>query len=188
MTNALLRPSTAADVPEIAAIYGHHVLHGAASFEVDPPDAEEIARRRLAVLARGLPFLVAELEGTVAGYAYAGPYRSRVAYRFSVEDSIYLHPAHTGRGLGRLLLSGLIRECEGGEWRQMIAVIGDSANIASICLHEAFEFHHVGTLKAVGFKLGRWVDTVLMQRPLGSGDETPPSETDAARVHTAPVE
>ena len=187
MPSALLRPSTAADVPEIAAIYGHHVLHGSASFEVDSPSTEEVARRRLAVLARGLPFLVAELGGTVAGYAYAGPYRSREAYRFSVENSIYVHPAHARRGLGRLLLPGLIRECEDGEWRQMIAVIGDSANVASIRLHEAFEFHHVGTLRSVGFKFGRWVDTVLMQRQLGSGDGTLPSESDPTRASTPPM-
>ena len=184
MTSAHLRPTSEADVPAIAAIYGHHVLNGSASFEVVPPPAEEIARRRLAVLERGLPFLVAETEGAVVGYAYASPYRSRVAYRFTVEDSIYIHPAHTRRGLGRALLSELIEKCEAGDWRQMIAVIGDSENVASIRLHEAFGFRHVGTLKSVGFKFGRWVDTVFMQRSLDAGDGTLPAQPDPAHLST----
>jgi phosphinothricin acetyltransferase len=187
MSRTLIRFSTEADVPEIAAIYGHHVLHGSASFEVVPPLPEEIARRRLAVLERGLPFLVAETGGIVVAYAYASPYRSRVAYRFSVEDSIYVHPAHARRGLGRSLLPELVKACEGGEWRQMIAVIGDSENVASIRLHQAFGFRHVGTLRSVGFKFGRWLDTVLMQRQLGSGDGTLPAEPNPSRVYTPPM-
>jgi L-amino acid N-acyltransferase YncA len=174
MLRAFVRAAAEADLPAITAIYSHHVLHGSASFETVPPAADEMARRRSDVLRRGLPFLVAEREGVVAGYAYASSYRPRPAYRFSVEDSLYVHPAHIRRGLGRLLLEQLIGECERGEWRQMIAVIGDSANAASICLHEAFGFRRVGVLEAVGFKFGRWVDTVLMQRPLGHGNRTPP--------------
>ncbi len=174
MTHALVRPSTQADIPAIADIYGYHVLHGAASFETVPPSTEEMARRRAEVLKRGLPFVVAESEDGVAGYAYASPYRPRPAYRFTIEDSLYIHPARLRRGLGRLLLRELIAECERGEWRQMIAVVGDSANAASICLHEAFGFRRVGVLEAVGFKFGRWVDTVILQRALGLGDGAPP--------------
>ena len=162
-----VRAARDADVAEIAAIYGHYVRTALATFEVDPPDAAEMARRRAGVLAHGLPYLVAELEGSVAGYAYAAPYRLRPAYRFTVENSVYVHPAHAGKGLGRLLLSGLIAGCEAAGARQMVAVIGDSGNAASIGLHAALGFRHVGVLRSVGFKSGRWVDTVLMQRPLG---------------------
>jgi len=171
-----LRPSTDGDVPAIAAIYAHHVRTGLASFEIVPPNEEEIARRRTEVLKRGLPFLVADLVGTVVGYAYASPYRLRPAYRSTLEDSIYIHPDHTRKGIGRLLLEALIADCEAKGYRQMIAIIGDSANAPSIGLHRAFGFEHAGTLRSVGFKFGRWMDTVLMQRPLGAAADTTPSQ------------
>jgi phosphinothricin acetyltransferase len=171
---AALRPSTDADVPAIAAIYAHHVRTGLASFEIVPPGIEEMARRRQDVLKRGLPFLVAEIAGTVVGYAYASPYRARPAYRSTLEDSIYIHPDHTRKGIGRLLLQALIAACDAKGYRQMVAMIGDSGNAPSIGLHRAFGFEHAGTLRSVGFKFGRWVDTVLMQRPLGPGDTTLP--------------
>ena len=167
---ATLRASTDADVPAVTAIYAHHVLTGLASFETVPPAAQEMARRRMEVLKRGLPFLVAEIAGSVVGYAYASPYRARPAYRFTLEDSIYIHPDHTRKGIGRLLLQALIASCEEKGYRQMVAIIGDSGNAPSIGLHQAFGFEHAGTLRSVGFKFGRWVDTVLMQRPLAAGD------------------
>lgn len=174
--NVTLRPSTDADVAAVTEIYAHHVRTGLASFELIPPDAGEMARRRRDVLKRGLPYLVAEMEGTVVGYSYAGPYRPRPAYRFTVEDSIYIHPAHTHRGIGRLLLAAVIAGCEERGYRQMVAVIGDSDNAPSIGLHRTFGFEHAGLLRSVGFKFGRWVDVVLMQRPLGPGGETLPAE------------
>jgi len=161
------RTARAADAAEIAAIYGHYVRTALATFETDPPDAAEMARRLQQVRERGLPCLVAEVEGRVAGYAYAAPYRPRPAYRFTVENSVYVHPAHQRKGLGRLLLTELIAACEAAGCRQMVAVIGDGRNAASIGLHEALGFRRVGVLRSVGFKFGRWVDTVLMQRPLG---------------------
>jgi len=169
-----LRPAGAADVPAIRAIYAHHVRHGLATFEEVAPDAAEMARRREEIVARGLPYLVAEAEGRVLGYAYAAPYRARSAYRFVVEDSIYLDPGAMRRGIGRALLVRLIAESEAAGARQMLAVIGDSGNAGSVGLHQALGFTHVGTFRAVGFKLGRWVDTVMMQRPLGEGDRTLP--------------
>ena len=172
--NPTLRPSTDADVPAIAAIYAHHVRTSLASFEIVPPTEDEIARRRMEVLKRGLPFLVAEIARTVVGYAYASPYRLRPAYRATLEDSIYIHPDHARKGIGRLLLQALIAECEAKGYRQMIAAIGDSGNVPSIGLHRACGFEHAGTLRSVGFKFGRWVDSVLMQRPLGPGDSQPP--------------
>ena len=174
MTDVLLRPAEAADIVPITLIYAHHVTHGTASFETTPPDAAEITRRRDAVLAEGLPYLVAESHGTVAGYAYAGLYRPRPAYRHTVEDSIYIHPDYQRKGIGRLLLTELIRQCEAGRWRQMIAVIGDSANTPSIRLHEELGFRHTGVFQSVGWKFGRWLDTVLMQRQLGIGDRQSP--------------
>jgi phosphinothricin acetyltransferase len=170
MTDFLVRGSTAADILPISLIYAHHVKHGTATFEITPPKPREIAKRRDAVLGDGLPFLVAECEGVVAGYAYASLYRPRPAYRFTIEDSIYLHPDHVRKGTGRLLLTEMIRECELGRWRQMIAVIGDSGNAPSIRLHEALGFRHAGVFRSVGWKFGRWLDTVLMQRQLGTGD------------------
>jgi phosphinothricin acetyltransferase len=161
-----LRPSTEDDLGIITRIYSHHVVHSAATFELDPPAQDEMAKRRSHILALGMPYLVAEHQQAVVGYAYASPYRPRPAYRFTVEDSIYIDPGHVGRGCGRALLAALIEHCGRGPWRQMIAVIGDSANTASIHLHQHFRFRHVGTLSAVGFKFDRWIDTVLMQREL----------------------
>jgi len=169
-----VRPSTEADLQEIQQIYAHHVTRGTATFETAPPDVEELSRRRASILSDGLPYLVAEAEGQITGYAYASRYRPRPAYRFTIEDSIYIHPEHVGKGIGRLLLSELIAQCEQGPWRQMIAVIGDSANVPSIRLHEALGFRHVGIFHAVGWKFERWLDTVLMQRSLGTGDQTAP--------------
>ena len=158
----------------VQAIYAGHVLHGTATFELDPPDLEEMARRRAGLLAQGLPWLVAEAEGEVLGFAYAGPYRPRPAYRHTLEDSIYLRGDATGRGLGRRLLATLIAETEAQGYRQMLAVIGDSANAASIGVHAALGFREVGVLRAAGFKFGRWIDVVLMQRALGPGATTLP--------------
>jgi phosphinothricin acetyltransferase len=163
-----VRAARDTDIPEIAGIYGHYVRTALATFETEPPDAAELARRRQEVLARGLPYLVAELQGRVAGFAYAAPYRPRPAYRFTVENSVYVHPDQARKGVGRLLLTELIAACEAAGCREMVAVIGDTGNAASIGLHEALGFRHVGVLRSVGFKFGRWVDTVLMQRSLGA--------------------
>ncbi len=170
----IVRPSRDADVATIAAIYGHHVLHGVASFEEVPPSADEIGRRRGEILARGLPYLVGERAGRVVGYCYAGPFRTRSAYRFTLEDSIYIDPAEVGRGIGRKLLQPLIEGCAERGYRQMIAVIGGSETAASIRLHRALGFTPIGVLPAIGFKFGRWIDTVLMQRALGPGADTLP--------------
>jgi len=170
----LIRPTRDEDVAAITAIYAHHVLHGLASFEEVPPPAEEIGRRRAAILEHGLPYLVAERGGRVVGYSYAGPFRPRVGYRYTVEDSIYIDAGEVGRGIGRLLLQPLLDRCTELGYRQMVAVIGGRETIASIRLHEALGFSHMGTLDAVGFKFGRWVDTVLMQRALGPGSTTSP--------------
>jgi L-amino acid N-acyltransferase YncA len=170
-----VRASTEADMARCAEIYGHHVLHGTASFEVDPPDLTEMKRRRLAVLETGLPHLVAERGGRVLGYAYAGNWRPRPAYKFSVEDSIYVDQDAVGQGVGKALLPVLIEQCTRLGKRQMVAVIGDSTQTPSIRLHAACGFEMVGTLKSIGFKFGRWLDSVLMQRPLGVGDTTPPA-------------
>jgi len=161
-----VRTATAGDFTAITAIYAHHVLHGTATFEIDPPSRETMLERRAAILALGLPFLVAELEGRVVGYAYTSAYRVRPAYRFTIEDSIYIDPDFTGQGCGRALLRTLIDQCQRGPWQQMVAVIGDSANEASVRLHRHFGFEHVGTLRAVGYKFEKWVDTVLMQKAL----------------------
>jgi phosphinothricin acetyltransferase len=164
----VVRAATEEDMAEIARIYGHYVVHTCATFETEAPSREEMAKRRAGILALGLPYLAAEDEGRVIGYAYANAFRPRAAYRFTVEDSIYLDPAAVGRGSGHKLLEALIEQCGHGPWQQMIAVIGDSQNAASVGLHRRFGFREVGTLSAVGFKLGRWVDTVLMQRALGT--------------------
>lgn len=167
----IIRPSTLADVGPAQAIYAHHVLTGTASFELVPPDGDEMARRRALLVDKGLPWLVAEdADGSLLGYAYAGPYRTRPAYDWTLEDSIYIHPDAQGRGVGKALLSRLIAQCQDLGYRQMIAVIGDSANAGSIGLHRACGFSDVGVLKAVGWKFGRWIDSVLMQRPLGPGE------------------
>ena len=163
------------DMPAIEAIYAHHVLHGLASFEEVPPSLDELRRRRRDILDKSLPYLVAVDEsGTVVGYAYAGPYRPRSAYRFTLEDSVYVRPGLVGRGIGRALLRELIERCAAAGYRQMVAVIGDTGNAASIGMHAAVGFRQAGVLRSIGFKLGRWVDGVLMQRALGPGDETLP--------------
>ena len=158
----------------VAGIYAKHVLHGLASFEEVPPPLDEIKSRRAGVLKLGLPYLVAELDGHVVGYSYATFYRARPAYRYTVEDSVYVADGLHGRGIGTALLAELIARCEQGPWRQMLAVIGDSANAPSIALHRRMGFTSCGTLASVGFKLGRWVDSVFMQRALGPGDSLQP--------------
>jgi len=170
----ILRDSLDADVPAITAIYGHAVRTGTASFEYDPPDAAEMGRRRTDVLGKGFPYLVAELDGAVAGYAYVNTYRARPAYRFSVEDSIYIAPDRQGAGIGRQLLPALLRRCEALDLRLVIAVIGDSATLPSIRLHASCGFTHAGSLPNVGWKHGRWLDSVFMVRALGSGAAAPP--------------
>jgi L-amino acid N-acyltransferase YncA len=170
----LIRPAAAADVGAITQIYADAVIRGTATFEIEPPDATEMARRLDALSVRKFPYLVAESAGIVAGYAYAGPYRDRRAYDWCVEDSIYVAPEFHRKGIGRLLLARLIEATENLWFRQMIAVIGDSAQTASIAVHASAGFALIGTLRSVGFKHGRWLDTVLMQRALGSGDTTPP--------------
>jgi len=164
-----IRPAQPRDLAAITRIYDHAVRHGTASFEIEPPDEREMARRYEALRAGGYPYLVAELDGAIVGYAYAGPYRARAAYRWSVEDTIYVAPSSQRRGIGRALLERLIADAEAGGFRQMIAVIGDSANASSIELHRAAGFRMVGAFDNVGFKFGRWLDSVLMQRPLGTG-------------------
>ena len=170
----IIRPSRDEDVGAIAAIYGYHVLHGVASFEEAPPAVEEIARRRAEIVGRGLPYLVAECDGRVAGYCYAGMFRPRIGYRFTLEDSIYIDPAQTGRRIGRTLLQTLIDRSTELGYRQMVAVIGGRETVPSIRLHRALGFADAGVLPAVGFKFGRWVDIVLMQRTLGAGADTLP--------------
>jgi len=170
----LIRPSRDEDVGAIAAIYAHHVLHGVASFEEVPPGVEEIARRRAEIVSRGLPYLVAErADGAsgrrIVGYCYAGLFRPRAAYRFTLEDSIYVDAAEVGRGIGRALLEPLLSLASELGYRQMVAVVGGQETIPSIRLHEALGFTHAGILPAVGFKFGRWIDIVLMQRALGPG-------------------
>ena len=169
-----IRTAEARDLVAITGIYEHAVRHGTASFELEPPSEREMARRYEALRSGGYPYLVAQLEGEIMGFAYAGPYRARPAYRWTVEDSIYVAPAAQRRGIGRALLDRLIAEAERGGFRQMIAVIGDSANVGSIELHRAAGFRLVGTFDDIGFKFGRWLDTVLMQRPLGTGATTAP--------------
>ncbi|OZI17039.1 GNAT family N-acetyltransferase [Bordetella genomosp. 7] len=171
----IVRDSTDADLDAIQAIYSYHVLHGTASFELDPPTLEDMRARRAAVLAQGMPYLVAEQAGEVVGYAYVTPYRPRPAYRHTVEDSVYVKPARAGRGIGGRLLAELIQRCTTAGWRQMLAVVGDSRNAASLALHASQGFHPAGTLRSVGHKFGQWRDTVLMQRALGDGDCSAPS-------------
>ena len=171
-----VRASCEADLPSVTAIYAQHVLTGLASFEIEAPAEAEMRRRRADVLGHGLPYFVAERGGEVVGFAYAAPYRSRPAYRFTVEDSVFVHGDHIGHGIGATLLAVLIAACARAGCRQMIAVIGDSANQGSIKLHERCGFVLAGLLPSTGLKFGRWVDSVLMQRALGEGDRTLPKE------------
>ena len=170
----LIRPATVADSPALAAIYGHHVLHGLGTFEEVEPTAEELSARMAAVTRRGLPYLVAEIGGAPRGFAYAGPFRTRAAYRYTVEDSVYIAPGHQGQGIGKALLAAVIAACEPMGLRQMVAMIGDAANAGSVGVHRACGFAHAGVLNAVGYKAGRWVDVVIMQRPLNGGSALPP--------------
>ncbi len=170
----VVRPARAADMKTVHRIYAHHVRHGLASFEERAPSLAEMRRRFQAIQQRGYPYLVAVRGALVGGYAYASAYRARSAYRYSVENSVYIDEELRGQGLGRLLIAELIAQSEARGYRQMVAVIGDSANRASIRLHAAHGFVQTGLLPSVGFKFGRWVDTVLMQRPLGDGDRTLP--------------
>ena len=172
----LIRPSSQADLPALTAIYAHHVTHGKGSFELEAPDLDEMSRRRSDLLAKGLPYLVASRGAEVLGFAYAGAFRPRPAFRFMAEDSVYIHPDHAGQGLGRALLAELMRHCEALGIRQMLAVIGDSANTGSIGLHRSLGFEHTGILKASGWKHGQWLDTVFMQKAMGVGDSSPASE------------
>ncbi|MGY3448917.1 N-acetyltransferase family protein [Bradyrhizobium sp. USDA 4353] len=175
MPSIEIRPTTEADLPAITAIYGQAVREGTATFELDPPDLAEMTRRFRALTDGGFPYFAAVLDGEVVGYAYAGPYRPRPAYRFTVENSVYLAPASQRRGIGMRLMRALIAACEERGFRQMIAVIGDSANAGSVGLHTACGFQMIGTHPSVGLKFGRWLDTVMMQRPLGSGSSDVPA-------------
>ena len=170
----LVRDANETDMSAVAGIYAKHVLHGLASFEEVPPPLDEMKSRRAGVLKLGLPYLVAELDNHVVGYSYATFYRARPAYRYTVEDSVYVADGLHGRGIGTALLAELIGRCEQGHWRQMLAIIGDSDNAASIALHRRMGFTSCGTLLSVGFKHGRWVDSVFMQRALGPGDSLKP--------------
>jgi len=174
MTGTVVRAAALDDIPAIQAIYAHHVLHGIATFEETPPPVDEMTRRWQATVADGMPYQVAVDGGRVMGYAYAGLYRPRRAYRFSVEDSVYIAPDATRRGYGRHLVGSLIEQCTAKGFRQMLAVIGDSDNAGSVGLHHNLGFKEVGLLPSVGFKFGRGVDVVVMQRPLGEGDATVP--------------
>ena len=170
----IVRDATEADAGALAAIYGHNVLHGFGTFEEDPPSADEMDARRRAVQDKGLPYLVAEADGKVLGFAYAGPFRPRAAYRYTLEDSVYVDPAAHGQGVGRAVLSAVIAACEALGIRQLMAVIGDSGNAGSIGLHRSLGFEQTGVGRSVGFKHGRWVDIVHMQKALNGGDARAP--------------
>ena len=176
MSSPEIRPATEADLPFITEIYEQAVRHGTATFELTPPDLAEMTRRFRALTDGGYPYLVAVVDGEVIGYAYAGPYRPRPAYRFTVENSIYLKPAIHRRGVGLKLMQALLAECEQRGYRQVIAVIGDSANAGSVGLHTRCGFQMIGTHPNVGLKFGRWLDTVMMQLALGEGAETVPKD------------
>ena len=175
MSELATRAARADDVPSITAIYVEQVLYGSATFEIVPPDEAEMARRLADTMAGGYPYFVAERDRRVLGYAYAGPYRERPAYRNTVEDSVYTASDSRGLGIGGRLLRQLIDAAAGAGFRQMIAVIGDSKNVASVRLHKAAGFTDIGTLRSVGYKHSRWLDVVLMQRVLGAGDTSPPN-------------
>jgi L-amino acid N-acyltransferase YncA len=177
VSEVTIRGVTADDAPALAAIYGHHVLHGLGTFEYEAPTAETMAQRLAGVVERGLPYLVAEGDGRVLGYAYASVFRPRLGYRFTVEDSVYIAPDAAGRGLGKALLARVIADCEALGLRQMIACIGDRGNAASIALHRSLGFEDQGVVQSAGWKHGRWVDIVFMRRALGAGDgEAPTAE------------
>lgn len=169
-----VREAQARDAAALAAIYGHHVRTGFGTFEEIPPTAEEMDARRRAVAEHGLPYLVAERDGRVLGFAYAAPFRPRAAYRFTVEDSVYIAPEAMGQGVGRAVLTAVLAACEDAGMRQVVAVIGDSANAGSIGLHRSLGFEHAGLGRSFGFKLGRWVDIVWMQKALNGGDGSLP--------------
>ena len=169
-----LRPATVADAPALAAVYGDACLHGVGTFEEVPPGVNEMAARLAAALDRGLPYVLAEIGDQIAGFAYAAPFRLRAAYRFTVEDSVYIHPDFKGRGVGRALLTRVLADCEALGLRQVIAVIGGSDNVGSISLHRALGFEMQGVMTGVGFKFGRWLDIVMMQRSLNGGAGTAP--------------
>ena len=173
MSDVVLRPSTVADLDTLTRIYAWNVENVTGTFEIEAPDRAEMERRRADVLAKGLPWIVLESAGQVVGYAYANPFRPRPAYRFCVEDSVYLAPEATGRGFGRLLLAELLARCEAAGARQVLAVIGDSANAGSIGVHRALGFAPVGTMQAAGWKFDRWLDVVVMQKSLGFGASLP---------------
>lgn len=170
----IVRSATEADAAAVGAIYGHHVLHGLGTFEEVPPSDAEMAQRIAAVIGRGLPYLVAEDGGRIVGFAYAAPFRPRAAYRYTAEDSVYIHPDFLGRGIGKALVAEVIAACERLGLRQLVAVIGDSANAGSIGLHRSLGFEPTGVGRSFGFKHGRWVDIVWMQKALGPGDSAPP--------------
>ena len=170
----VVREARAADMPAVQRIYAHQVSTGVATFEEVPPTAEVLLSRREDVRAQGLPYLVAERGGRLLGYCHAAPYRLRPAYRWTIEDSVYVSDEAQGQGVGSVLLTMLIAQCQVGLWRQMIAVIGDTGDHRSVTLHARLGFRRIGILEAVGFKGGRWVDTVIMQRPLGAGSTSPP--------------
>jgi L-amino acid N-acyltransferase YncA len=170
----IVRDATAQDMPAIQRIYSFYVLNSLATFEEAPPSIEELANRRATIVGAGLTYIAAELDGIVVGYAYASPYRSRAAYLHTIEDSVYVTHELAGKGIGRALLGTLISRCEAGHWRQCVAVIGDGQSAASVALHERLGFRRVGVLVSVGFKLGRWVDTIVMQRALGGGNSSLP--------------
>jgi phosphinothricin acetyltransferase len=176
MTSPAVRPATPADIPAIATIYRHAVLHGTASFELEPPDEAEMLRRYEAVVGGGYPYFVAEMDGKVLGYAYANAYRTRPGYRFTVEDSVYITPDAQGKGIGRALLHALIEASTKAGFRLMVAVIGDSRHYASIAMHRNAGFTFAGTIHSVGYKFGRWLDSVSMELPLGDGDKSAPVE------------
>lgn len=169
-----IRASEEGDITAITAIYAHHVLHGTGTFEIDPPSCQDLAQRRADVLARGLPYLVAEDAGRIVGFAYCNWFKPRPAYRYSAEDSIYVADAARGQGLGRLLLDALTTQAQAAGVRKLLAVIGDSANAGSIAVHRAAGFTDVGVMRSVGWKFGAWRDIVLMEKPLGAGDTSAP--------------
>lgn len=179
MDEPRLRAAAVEDAAALQVIYAEHVLHGLASFETEPPSVDEMRQRILRIIADDYPYLVAESAGRIVGFAYASHFRTRPAYRYTVEDSVYLAPDMAGRGIGRRLLARLVADCERLGFRQMLAVIGDSDNAASIGLHRACGFTRMSVFDGLGFKFGRWVDTVIMQRALGAGNRTPPGEPPA---------